>query len=242
MTFYVLTLFPELVLGPLSFSIMGKALERKVVEVRTVNIRDFALDKHKTTDDYPYGGGRGLVMKPEPLIRALRHVLSEDPRAWVVFLTPQGIPFDQRVAKRLSGMRSIALLCGRYEGVDERVLGYVNEELSVGDYVLTGGEIPALVVIEAVTRLLPGALHDPSSAEEESFTDGLLEYPQYTRPPDFEGKGVPSVLLSGHHEMIRLWRRRQSLLRTWVRRPDLLKGVALSQEERRLLEEWESDP
>lgn len=242
MTFYVLTLFPEMVLSPLRLSIMGKAMEKGVVRVRAINIRDFALDRHRTVDDYPYGGGRGLVMKPEPVVGAIMHVLSQDPRTWVVLLTPQGIPFDQGVAKRLSGMRSVALVCGRYEGVDERVLGYVNEELSVGDYVLTGGEVPALVVIEAVTRLLPGALHDPFSTEEESFTDGLLEYPQYTRPPEFEGKEVPPVLLSGHHGKIRGWRRFQSLLRTWVRRPDLLKKVPLSEEDRRLLEEWESDP
>lgn len=242
MTFYVLTLFPEMILEPLRFSIMGKALERGVVRVKAVNIRDYALDRHRTTDDYPYGGGTGLVMKPEPLVGAIRAVLAEEPRAWVVLLSPQGIPFDQRVAKRLSGMRSVALVCGRYEGVDERVVGYVNEEISIGDYVLTGGELPALVVIEAITRLLPGALHDPSSAQEESFSDGLLEYPQYTRPAEFEGKGVPEVLLSGHHERIRLWRREQALLRTWVRRPDLLNGAALSGEERELLERWEDDP
>ncbi|RLA83213.1 MAG: tRNA (guanosine(37)-N1)-methyltransferase TrmD [Deltaproteobacteria bacterium] len=242
MTFYVLTLFPEMVLEPLRFSVMGKALEKGVVRVKALNVRDYARDKHKMTDDYPYGGGQGMVMKPEPLVGTIRSVLSEDPRAWVVLLSPQGIPFTQKAAHRLSGFRTVALVCGRYEGVDERVRGFVNEEVSVGDYVLSGGELAALIVIEAVTRLLPGALHAPESAQEESFSGGMLEYPQYTRPAVFEGKAVPEILLSGNHQKIRQWRRKEALLRTWIRRPDLIRAQELSESERRLLEQLQDDP
>ncbi len=242
MTFYVLTLFPEMIIEPLRFSVMGKALEKGVVRVRALNVRDYAQDKHKMTDDYPYGGGQGMIMKPEPLVGAIRSVLSKDPRAWVVLLSPQGIPFTQRAAQRLSGLRTVVLVCGRYEGVDERVRGFVNEEVSVGDYVLSGGELAALIVIEAVTRLLPGALHAPESAQEESFSGGMLEYPQYTRPAVFEGKAVPEVLLSGNHQRIRQWRRREALLRTWIRRPDLIRERELSESERRFFKQMEDDP
>ncbi|HEX16015.1 MAG: tRNA (guanosine(37)-N1)-methyltransferase TrmD [Deltaproteobacteria bacterium] len=235
MTFDVLTLFPDLLRSPLEVSVLGKAIQRGVIRVNLVNIRDFAEDKHKVTDDYPYGGGRGMVMKPEPVVGAIRSVLQEDPRAWMILLTPQGVTFDQRVATRLATFRRVSLVCGRYEGVDERVRAFVNEELSIGDYVLSGGELAALVVIEAVSRLVPGVLGCPASPEEDSFSRGLLEHPQYTRPPEFEGMKVPEVLLSGDHGRIHRWRRRESLLRTWVRRPELLERAELNDEERAYL-------
>ncbi len=235
MIFDVLTLFPDLLRSPLEVSVLGKAIQRGVIRVNLVNIRDFAEDKHKVTDDYPYGGGRGMVMKPEPVVGAIRSVLQEDPRAWVILLTPQGVTFDQRVATRLATFRRVSLVCGRYEGVDERVRAFVNEELSIGDYVLSGGELAALVVIETVSRLVPGVLGCPASPEEDSFSRGLLEHPQYTRPPEFEGMKVPEVLLSGDHGRIHRWRRRESLLRTWVRRPELLERAELNDEERAYL-------
>lgn len=236
MTFHVLTLFPEIFSSPLKCSILGKARERGVVQVEVINIRDYAEGRHRVTDDYPYGGGKGMIMKPEPIVRAIRALLEADPKTWVVLMTPQGVPFDQRAAKRLASFGHIALVCGRYEGVDERVRSFVNEELSIGDYVLSGGEFAALVVIDAVSRLVPGVLGDAEAPEEDSFSEGLLEYPQYTRPPEFEGKRVPEVLLSGNHGRIRGWRRRQALLRTWQRRPDLLQEAALGEDERRYLE------
>ena len=235
MTFDVLTLFPDLLRSPVEVSVLGKAIQRGVIRVNLVNIRDFAEDKHKVTDDYPYGGGRGMVMKPEPVVGAIRSVLQEDPRAWMILLTPQGVTFDQRVATRLATFRRVSLVCGRYEGVDERVRAFVNEELSIGDYVLSGGELAALVVIETVSRLVPGVLGCPASPEEDSFSRGLLEHPQYTRPPEFEGMKVPEVLLSGDHGRIHRWRRRESLLRTWVRRPELLERAELNDEERAYL-------
>ncbi len=235
MIFDVLTLFPDLLRSPLEVSVLGKAIQRGVIRINLVNIRDFAEDKHKVTDDYPYGGGRGMVMKPEPVVGAIRSVLQEDPRAWMILLTPQGVTFDQRVATRLATLRRVSLVCGRYEGVDERVRAFVNEELSIGDYVLSGGELAALVVIEAVSRLVPGVLGCPASPEEDSFSRGLLEHPQYTRPPEFEGMKVPEVLLSGDHGRIHRWRRRESLLRTWVRRPELLERAELNDEERAYL-------
>ena len=236
MTFHVLTLFPEIFSSPLKGSILGKAQERGLVEVRVINIRDYAEGRHRVADDYPYGGGKGMIMKPEPIVRAIRALLEGDPKTWVVLMTPQGVPFGQRVARRLAAFGHIALVCGRYEGVDERVRSFVNEELSIGDYVLSGGEFAALVVIDAVSRLVPGVLGDAEAPEEDSFSGGLLEYPQYTRPPEFEGKRVPEVLLSGDHGRIRQWRRRQALLRTWQRRPDLLEEAALEEDERRYLE------
>jgi tRNA (guanine37-N1)-methyltransferase len=235
MVFYVLTLFPEMVLQPLKFSVLGKAMENGVFRVEAINIRDFAFDRHKTTDDYPYGGGQGMIMKPEPVTRAIKFLLEQDPKIWFILLTPQGITFSQSSARRLSKFKKLALVCGRYEGIDERVKRYVNEEISIGDYVLTGGEFAALVIIDCVVRLLPSALHRAESAQEESFSEDLLEYPQYTRPPFFEGKKVPEVLLSGNHREIEKWRRREALFRTWVRRPDLLKRARLREEDRRYL-------
>lgn len=237
MTFYVLTLFPEMVKNPLRYSILGRALEKGIFCLETINIRDFAIGKHKIVDDYPYGGGEGLVMKPEPIISAIKSLIIREPRLWIVLLTPDGITFTHKAAIRFSKMKAIALICGRYEGVDERVRAYVNEEVSIGDYILSGGETAALVIIDAVVRLIPGALHSPFSAQEESFCKGLLEYPHFTRPSEFNGKKVPEVLLSGNHESIRRWRYKEAFLRTWVRRPELLNGRELTIEERKLLED-----
>lgn len=239
MTFYILTLFPEMINDPLRYSILGKAIEKGVFHLETINIRNFGIGKHKVVDDYPYGGGEGLVMKPEPIVSAIKSLISREPRVWIVLLTPDGITFNQKTATRFSKMKAIALICGRYEGIDERIRSYVNEEISIGDYVLTGGEIAALVIIDAVARLIPGVLHSPLSVQEESFSEGLLEYPQFTRPFEFNGKKVPEVLLSGDHRSIRQWRFMKSILRTWVRRPELLKWRELTVEEKKLLKELE---
>jgi tRNA (guanine37-N1)-methyltransferase len=238
MKFDILTLFPEMFSSPFRESIIGKALEKGLIQIRTINIRDFALDKHRVVDDTPYGGGQGMVMKVEPIARAIEWVKSENPSAWTVHLTPQGKPFNQELASGLSSRPHLILLCGRYEGVDERVRElFVNEEISIGDYVLTGGELVAMVLIDAVSRLLPGVLGSDRSAAEDSFFNSLLEYPQYTRPFDFRGSCVPEVLLSGNHAAISLWRRKEALRRTLVRRPDLLGRANLSEEDKRLLEE-----
>lgn len=231
----VLTLFPEM-FSPLEHSIVGRARQRGIVNVRITDIRDFALDKHRIVDDAPYGGGPGMVMKPEPLFAALEAVAETD-EAHVILLDPQGTPFTQRRAWQLAEKRHLVLLCGHYEGVDERVRTAVDEELSIGDYVLTGGELAALVVIDAVVRLLSGALGQARSAQEDSFEGGLLDHPHYTRPARFRDMDVPDVLLSGHHEEIRRWRRREALRRTMVRRPDLLQQAVLNEEDRRWLEE-----
>ena len=236
--FDVLTIFPGMFSSPLSESLLKKALDKGVLEIRIKNLRDYTEDKHRMTDDYPYGGGAGMVMKPEPVIRAVEEIKSQDPEARSILLTPQGESFHQRVARELSAHSHWILICGRYEGLDERVrLSAVDREISIGDYVLTGGEIPALVLIDAVSRHVPGVLGCAGSVEEESFVQGLLEYPQYTRPPIFREMAVPEVLLSGNHAQIERWRRRESLRRTLIRRPDLLERAPLSEEDRALLEE-----
>lgn len=232
MHFHVVTLFPELFSSVLGTSMLKKGQERGVIRFTFYNIRDYALDKHRVTDDAPYGGGQGMVMKPEPLVAAIEATGSGAPRPHRVLLSPQGAVFSQRRARALAERSDVALVCGRYEGVDERVRAYVDEELSIGDYVLSGGEIAALVVIDAVARLVPGFLGCAASAEDESFRDQLLEYPQYTRPPEFRGERVPEVLLAGDHAAIRHWRRRQAIERTRRRRPDLLAAAELSDEER----------
>ena len=222
----VLTLFPRMVQAPLEESILGKALAKGLLRVTVTDIRDFAEGKHRVTDDVPYGGGAGMVMKPEPLVLAIEAAKRREPSARVILTSPQGRPFDQRKAQELLAAERFILVCGRYEGVDERVLAYVDEELSLGDFILTGGEVAALAVVEAVARLAPGVLGNERSAESESFSrQGLLEGPQYTRPPEFRGQRVPEVLLSGDHAKIEAWRREQALLRTRERRPDLLKGT-----------------
>ena len=234
----ILTIFPDMVAAPLRESIIGKAIDREFIDVRVINIRDFASDKHHTTDDRPFGGGSGMVMKPEPLAAAIHRVRESDPAVQVILLSPQGRIFKQEVALELSRLEHICLVCGRYEGVDERIrTHYVDDEISIGDYVLTGGELPALVVLDSVARLVPGVLGSDESITEESFVGGLLEYPHYTRPEVFEAHRVPEILLSGNHGAIHRWRRQQSLLRTWQKRPDLLQEEKLSNEDRKLLPE-----
>jgi len=238
MKFDILTLFPNMFSSPLRESILGKAIEKGLIQIRTVNIRDFTSDKHQVVDDTPYGGGQGMVMKVEPIARAIESVKSQNPSAWTVYLTPQGKPLHQDLARRLSTQPHLILLCGRYEGVDERVReSLVDEEISIGDYVLTGGELAAMVVIDAVSRFIPGVLGSDRSAEEDSFYNSLLEYPQYTRPPNFRGHCVPEVLLSGNHSAISLWRRKEALRQTSLRRPDLLAKAELTEEDKKLLEE-----
>jgi len=238
MQFDVFTLLPEVFPPYLDSSILQRARQNRLIDVRVHNIRDYAHDKHHTTDDTPYGGGGGMVMKPEPMFEAVESILGREADCPVILLTPQGRVFSQTVAAELSRHERIALLCGRYEGVDERIRQHlVTDEISIGDYVLTGGELPALILIDAVSRLLPGVLGDPTGAEDDSHASGLLEYPHYTRPPEFRGDGVPEVLLSGDHAKIEKWRREQSLLRTLERRPDLLEKTDLNKEDIKFLKE-----
>jgi len=237
MIFEILTIFPGMFSSPLEESIVGKARERGLIQVRVHNIRDFAAGKHQMTDDRPFGGGEGMVMKPEPIVSALRAIVASGPSAKRVLLTPQGRLFNQEIARELSRLQRLILICGRYEGVDERVAEHFSDDqISIGDYVLTGGELAAMVVVDAVVRLLPGALGNAGSAEADSFSEPVLEHPQYTRPQDFEGMGVPPVLLTGNHESIRRWRRGQALLRTVMRRPDLFARLGLTAEDLALLE------
>jgi len=225
MQFDVFTLFPEMFSAYLDESILKRAREAGLLRVELHNIRDYTTDKHHTTDDVPYGGGGGMVMKPEPIFAAVEGVLGAPPVCPVILLTPQGRRFTQKVAEELVQQERLALLCGRYEGVDERVRQHlVTDEISIGDYVLTGGELPALVMIDAITRLIPGVLGDPEAAQKDSHASGLLEYPHYTRPPEFRGWEVPEVLRSGNHAEIERWRQQQSRERTQERRPDMLEG------------------
>jgi tRNA (guanine37-N1)-methyltransferase len=235
----VITLFPELVGQALQHGVLGRAIERGVLAVETVNPRDFVTDVHKTVDDRPYGGGPGMVLKAEPLRLAMQDAMRRLPAACRILLAADGEPVRQRKVAQLAQGSELILVAGRYEGVDERfVEAYVDESLSVGDVVLSGGELPALMVIDAVARLLPGTLGDAESAVQESFTDGLLDWPHYTRPEAWEGRPVPPVLLGGNHAAIDRWRRKQALGRTWRRRPDLLAQRELSREERKLLDEY----
>ena len=232
--FHILTLFPEMVMDGLNTSIIGRAIEAGLLEINAVNIRDYSINKHMKVDDYPYGGGAGLVMQPEPVYRAYEDLtkdMKKKPR--VVYLTPQGTTFHQEMAKELAKEEELVFLCGHYEGIDERVLEeIVTDYVSIGDYVLTGGELPAMVMIDSISRLVPGVLHNDDSAGDESFENGLLEYPQYTRPPVFLDKEVPEVLLSGHHENIRKWRHEQSVKRTKERRPDLWEAYEKEMKEK----------
>jgi tRNA (guanine37-N1)-methyltransferase len=238
MRFDVFTLFPELFNDYLDTSILGRARQSGLLDVQLHNIRDYATDKHQVTDDEPYGGGGGMVMKPEPIFAAVESALGAKPSIPVVLLSPQGRLFKQAVAQELTAYQHVALICGRYEGVDERVREHlVTDEISVGDYVLTGGELPALIVIDAVARLLPGALGNPTGAITDSHASGLLEHPHYTRPPEFRGWEIPEMLKSGDHARIERWRRQQSLLRTAQRRPDLIERAELSKKDQQLLEE-----
>lgn len=239
----VLTLFPDMFNSPFRESIIGRALEKGAATITPRYLRDWAEGRHLVTDDIPYGGGEGMVMKPEPICRAIDALRGESPGARVILMTPQGKPFTQETASRLaSAGDDLIFVCGRYEGFDERVRQLVaDEEISIGDFVLTGGELAAMTVIDAVVRLLPGVLGNNDSAEYDSYSDGLLEYPQYTRPAEFRGLTVPEVLLSGNHKKIAEWRRREQLRRTRLRRPDLLDRAPLTEKDRRMLAEIENE-
>lgn len=234
-TFTVVTIFPGMFKSPLGHSILRRAQEKNLISISLVDPRLYATDRHRMTDDYPYGGGQGMVMKVEPLVGAIEEIRNSSGNTRVILLSPQGRVFNQEIAARLAHEERIVLVCGRYEGIDERVKTFVDEELSVGDYTLSGGEPAALVVIDAVSRLIPGVLGNEASTADESFTDGLLEYPQYTRPEDFRGMKVPEILLSGDHERIRQWRREQSLTITRQRRPDLVAKFALTEQSPRVV-------
>lgn len=237
MIFDVLTLFPGMFDSPLKESILSRAVAQQLLQVRTHNLRDWAEGKHLSTDDAPFGGGDGMVMKPEPIFRAVAELKQRTPEAKVLLMTPQGAPFKQHHARKLATEPGLIFLCGRYEGFDERVRQtLVDAEFSIGDFVLTGGELPALVMIDAISRHLPGVLGSSDSAEIDSFSDGLLEYPQYTRPAVYDGMAVPEILLSGDHGKIAAWRREQQLLRTLQRRPELLKSAQLSDDDRKVLD------
>lgn len=275
MNFHILTLFPEMVENGLKTSIIGRAVAGGLLSIEAVNIRDFAFNKHQSVDDYPYGGGAGMLMQAEPVYLAYKDIeeriqkriqnakmqnaeteeqdaevkvqnagiqdaetVSPDKKLRVVYLSPQGKTFDQKMAEELAEEEDLVLLCGHYEGIDERVLEEImTDYVSIGDYVLTGGELPAMVMVDTISRLVPGVLHNDVSAEFESFQDNLLEYPQYSRPEEWHGKKVPPVLLSGHHANIEKWRREQSILRTYERRPDLLEKSSLTWKEKKWLEE-----
>ena len=238
MRFDIFTLLPDTFAPYLQASILQKASERGLLEFQVHNIRDYSHDRHHTTDDTPYGGGGGMVMKPEPVFEAVESAVGNPPTCPVILMTPQGRVFNQKMALELSAHPQIALLCGRYEGIDERIREHlVTDEISIGDYVLTGGELPALIVIDAIARLLPGVLGDPDGAMDESHATGLLEYPHYTRPPEFRGWGIPETLLSGDHARIEKWRREQSLLRTLHKRPDLLENAPLTKADQKFLDE-----
>jgi len=242
MRFDVLTLFPRMFDHPLNESVLKRAQERKHIEIAVHNIRDFGVGRHRIVDDTPFGGGGGMVMKPEPLVRAVESVKKPHPSARVVLMTPQGVPLGSDLVRRLVEYRHLVLVCGRYEGIDERVrVGFVDEEISIGDYVLTGGELAAMVLIDAVSRQIQGVLGHENAAHEDSFSEGLLEYPHYTKPRDFRGLRVPEVLMSGNHEEIKRWRRKESIRRTWLRRPDLLRRADLSREDLTAIAEWEQE-
>ncbi|WP_304507244.1 tRNA (guanosine(37)-N1)-methyltransferase TrmD [Anaerotignum sp.] len=234
--YFVLTLFPEMIQETLSHSILGRAQRDGFISIEAINIRDFSMNKHLQVDDYPYGGGAGMVMQPQPIFDAYQSILPKAGKARVLYMTPQGKPFTQRMAEELAQEESLVFLCGHYEGVDERVIEeIVTDEISLGDFVLTGGELAAITMIDAVSRLTPGVLGKEASFEDESFSQGLLEYPQYTRPPVFKDREVPKVLLSGHHGNVEKWRREQALIRTAQKRPDLLEKAELSQEDIKFL-------
>ena len=238
----VLTLFPDILTAYLNESILKRARENKLLDVRLVNIRDFTSDVHRTVDDYPFGGGAGMVFKPEPIFRAMDHLNEDGESRKVILLSPQGSTFNQKKAESFSReTRRLTFICGRYEGIDERVKNLVDEEVSIGDYVMTGGELAALVIIDAVTRLIPGAVGDEQSVVDESFSSGLLEYPQYTRPREFRGMNVPDVLLSGNHEEIRQWRRKQSLRTTMKVRPDMLDQMDLDESDKKMIDDISSE-
>lgn len=236
MQIVVLTIFPSMFQGFLSESMIKRAQERGLVRIDLRDFRTYATDKHSTVDDYPFGGGPGMVLKPEPIFRAVEEAQMEGPRARVVLLTPQGERYHHRMARALSEERRLLLICGRYKGLDDRIRTLADDEISIGDYILTGGELPAMVIIDSVVRLVPGVLGDEESAESDSFYGGILDAPQFTRPRIFRGHQVPDVLISGDHEQIRLWCRKEALRRTLDRRPELLENTSLTEEDKRLME------
>ena len=240
MNFHILTLFPEMVMDGLNTSIIGRAQSKGLLSVEAINIRDFAENKHNRVDDYTYGGGAGMLMQAGPVYGAYQSVVEKaNSKPRVIYLSPQGQTFSQAKAEELAKEEELIFLCGHYEGIDERVLEeIVTDYVSIGDYVLTGGELPAMVMIDAISRLIPGVLHNDVSAEFESFQDNLLEYPQYTRPEEWHGKKVPEILLSGHHANVEKWRREQSIIRTAERRPDLLEKANLSQKEKEFAKKY----
>ena len=231
----ILTLFPDM-FDIFNHSIIGRAKEKGILEITATNIRDYTLDKHKKVDDYPYGGGAGMVMAPQPIIDTIMHVKKNN-KGKVIFLGPRGKKFNHQCAKKLAEEQELIFICGHYEGIDERAYEYIDEEYSIGDFILTGGEMAAIPIIDSICRLIPGVLNKNESFEEESFSNGLLEYPQYTRPPVYNDKAVPAILLSGNHEKIRLWRKKQSLMITKQKRPDLFEKYELTKEDRRLLKD-----
>lgn len=249
MNFYVMTLFPDMILNGVNESITGRAIKKGIISVDAVNIRDYTVEKHGKTDDYPFGGGAGMVMQVQPIddcFKAVTEKIGSGKKARVLYMSPQGRRFDQKMAQELAKEENIVFLCGHYEGIDERALEITGaEEVSLGDFVLTGGEYPAMVMIDCISRLVPGVLGKDASAEIESFHDNLLEYPQYSRPEDYKGMRVPEILLSGHHANVEKWRREQSIIRTLEKRPDLLKEAVLSAKEKKfldkLLEEHKAD-
>ncbi len=235
--FDILSIFPEMFRSPFDASLIGKARDKGIIQIHLHDIRDYAEGKHRMTDDYPYGGGGGMVMKVEPVARALETVVPDREGALVVLLTPQGEPLRQELVRELASWSRLVMICGHYEGVDERIRTHlVDREISIGDYILTGGELAAMVLVDAVARLVPGVLGNSASPQADSFSNGLLEYPQYTRPEDFRGWKVPDILLSGHHKAIEDWRRREALKRTWQRRRDLLETAPLRDEDRKMLQ------
>ena len=238
MNFYVLTLFPEMIENGLNHSIIKKALEKEIISINTIDIRDFSENKHKQVDDYAYGGGAGMLMKPEPIFKAFLYAKDKIKKdnTKVLYMTPQGKPFNQKMAQEFSKETDLIILCGHYEGIDERVIEeIVTDEISIGDFVLTGGEIPAMAIIDSISRLIPNVLGKEESFINESFSENLLEYPNYTRPFCFNGKEVPDVLISGNHKKILDWKREQSLIRTYKKRPDLLKNANLTEKEKNFL-------
>lgn len=242
MNIHIMTLFPDMVMGGLNTSIIGRAMDKGILSIEALNIRDYAFNKHQSVDDYPYGGGAGMLMQAEPVYQCYRAVLERigtDKKPRVLYMSPQGKTFSQKMAGELAEEEELIFLCGHYEGIDERVLEeIVTDYVSIGDYVLTGGELPAMVMVDAVSRMVPGVLHNDVSAEFESFQDNLLEYPQYSRPEVWHEKRVPKILLSGHHANIEKWRREQSVIRTAEARPDLLERAELTEKERELAEAY----
>ena len=238
----IFSLFPEMFSGPLGASLLGKARSKDILNIDVINFREYSTNKHRSVDDYPFGGGAGMVLQPEPVISALRDNLDlNDPDTEIILMSPQGKTFNQEAACALSKKKRLAFICGHYEGFAERIRSFVTQEYSIGDYDLTGGELPAMVMIDAISRLIPGVIKEQESYEEDSFYHGLLEYPHYTRPQNFEGMEVPEVLLSGHHENIRKWRKKESLRRTLLRRPDLLEHYELNKEEAKMLAEIKAE-